>query len=299
MVDIVIVTEKACLKASTEIKHSAIAIEEDETLITAFKNQNIICKRVAWEDPNFDWSTTKVALIKSTWNYFHLIPEFRIWLEKVSEKCTLINSKELVLWNMDKHYLLELSKHGIQIPETHLLDTEDIFDPHLWDKNLGGNGFVVKPTISGGSKDTYYLKYPYSKNDVVAIQSDVKRQPMLIQPFIQSIVEEGEISLVFVNGKFTHARVKKPKSNDFRVQPYHGGTIYEYNPTQKEIDFGEEVLEVCKNLKEIPMYARVDFCYGTEGEILLMELEVIEPQLWYPESKLAVFSLIEGIENLI
>ncbi|WP_347924133.1 hypothetical protein [Pontimicrobium sp. SW4] len=299
MIDIVIVTEKACLIASKEVAHSAVAIEEDETLIAAFKKHNITAKRVAWEDPDFDWSTTKVALIKSTWNYFHLIPEFRIWLENVSRNCTLINSKELVLWNMDKHYLFELSKYGIQIPETHLLSAEENFDPYLWDKNLGGNGFVVKPTISGGSKDTYYLKFPYDKRKVTFIQSDVKRQPMIIQPFIQSVVEEGEISLVFINGKFTHARVKKPKSDDFRVQFAHGGTLHEHKANAKEIDFGKQVLAVCKKIKSAPLYARIDFCYSESGEILLMELEVIEPQLWYPESELAVSSLITGVKKLL
>ena len=299
MIDVVIVTENACLKADPKVRHSAMASEEDGVLLAAFNKQNIKCRRIAWEDPDFDWSSTKVALIKTTWNYFHHIPEFINWVKNTSEKCLMVNSKDIIIWNMDKRYLFDLAKNGVIIPETHLLPPKEKFNPEQWNEKLGNKHFVVKPTISGGSKDTFYLKPPYNKVDIALIQEAVENQSMIIQPFINSIVEQGEYSMVFVNSKLTHAMVKRPQLNDFRVQPYHGGTLQNYLPNKREINFGEEVLQVCKKIKGCPIYARVDFCHGSSGELLLMELEVIEPQLWFPESALAVSSMVAAIKNVL
>lgn len=299
MIDVVIVTEKACLKENLELKYASIALEEDSALQEVFSQNGISHKRVAWEDQNFDWASAQIALIRSTWNYSDHLPEFIAWLEKVSQKTQLINSKDLMLWNMDKRYLLALEKQGIAIPKTYVLKTQDAFDPYFWKDTFKNKGAVVKPLTSAGAKDTYHLKFPFNESEVLAVRSILKSRPMMVQPFISSIQERGEISLVFINGKFTHAKVKKPRPDDFRVQPYHGGTIKEYHPTQNEINFGLDVLSVCKNLIELPLFARVDFCYGISNTILLMELELIEPQLWCPDSELAVSSLMAGIQNIL
>ncbi len=296
MIDVVIVTEYAHLKEKSE--YNKKVIEEDNALVKAFTNKGLNCKRIAWEDSDFDWSTTKIAIIKTTWNYFYHIEKFKAWVEKVSEKCTLINDKELIIWNMNKLYLLELERLGITIPATYVLDKDVIFDPDVWLEKINTNGFVVKPVVSGGSKDTYLIKVPFDKMITKKINTDIKNQVMIVQPFVQSIVEKGETSMVFINGDFTHAMVKKPKSEDFRVQEQHGGSLERYTPSQKEISFGKSVLTACSTIKSMPVYARIDFCYGMDNELLLMELEVIEPELWYPKNELAIQKMVSYVMRL-
>ena len=107
---------------------------------------------------------------------------------------------------------------------------------------------------------------------------------MLVQPFIETISELGEASLMVFDGKFTHAILKKAKPGDFRVQDDFGGTVHDYVPTQKEINFAEKVFEACE---QKPTYGRVDIVWDNSKNFFLSELEIIEPELWirnYPKS---------------
>ena len=100
---------------------------------------------------------------------------------------------------------------------------------------------------------------------------------MILQPFQYNIVEKGEISLMVMNGNFTHAILKIAKKGDFRVQDDFGGSVHDYNPTQEEIDFAENTVKACQ---EMPIYARVDVFTDNNNTLALAELELIEPELW-------------------
>ncbi len=201
---------------------------------------------------------------------------------------------------MDKHYLLDLKEKEIAIPDTFVLDSQNGFNPDYWDSILGNHGIVVKPFVSGGAKDTFLLRKPWIESDIHAVEKAIAEQPMMVQPYIQSITTKGEISLVFINGDFTHAMVKIPKPKDFRVQIYHGGKLEEFFPSREEIDFGIHVLQACEDLLQRKLlYARVDICYGEKEELLLMELEAIEPELWYSYSPKAVTALVQSLQKIV
>lgn len=299
MIDIVLVTQKACLKPNSELVYTSVATEENSILSKSLSKSGLKVKIVGWEDKDFDWSSTRIAMIRNTWNYSDNIEEFKKWLKIVSKKTMLLNSANLILWNLDKRYLLDLEKNGISIPKTYVLNNIEEWDTIIENNKYLENGMVVKPVSSAGAKDTYFLKLPYNIDHIQAINSIVKKRPMLIQPFISSIKDKGEISMVFINGNFTYAMTKKPAHNDFRVQFYYGGTLEEYTPTTNEINFGKKAIQVCEKLKGLPIFSRVDFCYDDKNEPILMELEMIEPQLWLPESELTVSCITEGIKSLI
>ncbi len=101
---------------------------------------------------------------------------------------------------------------------------------------------------------------------------------MMLQEFQRTILNKGEISLVFIQGKYTHAVLKKGKPGDFRVQDDFGGSVSVHKALDSEIKFGEKCL---KALGEIPLYARVDIFYNQENKLNLGELELIEPELWF------------------
>ena len=119
---------------------------------------------------------------------------------------------------------------------------------------------------------------------------------MMLQPFQNSIVEKGEISLIVINGKYSHAVLKKAKKGDFRIQDDFGGTVRVYTPTSQEITFAENVI---KASIEPPIYARVDITTDNDGYLAIVELELIEPELWFRNNPQASIQLAEGIEKLI
>ena len=118
---------------------------------------------------------------------------------------------------------------------------------------------------------------------------------MLFQEFLTNITTEGEISLIMIVGKYTHAVKKIAKKGDFRVQDDHGGSVEEYNATKAEIDFAEKCI---KNCPYFPIYARVDIVYDNNNLPSLSELELIEPELWFRNYPKAAKYLAEGILEL-
>lgn len=297
MIDVVIVTDKALMNKDANLK-SQVAFDEDNIMVQAFQKQGLSSIRAAWDDESFDWSSAKVAVIRSTWGYSHKIDSFKKWINHASKHCTLINNRELLLWNINKKYLIELNQKGINTPATFLIDKAEVFEPETWSKKLKSNGVVVKPTISADAKDTFLIKTPFTDFNKIAVETAIQQQEMIIQPFMESI-KDGEISLIFINGIFIHAMLKKPQTGDFRVQEDHGGTYHKYSPSAEELSFGNLVLKTCKELKGTPVYARVDLCYDSNNRPALMELEAIEPQLWLPCSVEAVDNFVEGVMNIL
>ena len=119
---------------------------------------------------------------------------------------------------------------------------------------------------------------------------------MILQPFQHNIVVKGEISLIVINGKFTHAVLKIAKKGDFRVQDDFGGSVHNYTPTLLEINFAEKAVEACD---ELPIYARVDVFTDNNNNLALAELELIEPELWFRNNPRAADELAKGVLQLI
>ena len=116
--DIVVLTDHRYVAPKTRTPYIENVLQEDHLVLEAMEKQGLKVVRKAWDDPDFDWSTTQYALFRTTWDYFDRYPEFSEWLEKTSKRTRFINSKELIYWNIDKHYLQDLSKAGVTIPKT-------------------------------------------------------------------------------------------------------------------------------------------------------------------------------------
>ncbi len=119
---------------------------------------------------------------------------------------------------------------------------------------------------------------------------------MIIQEFQESVLTFGEISMVVFGGKFSHAVLKKGKKNDFRVQDDFGGSVSLYNATKNEIAFAEEVVSGCFYQ---PVYARVDVLYDNEKNLVLSELELIEPELWFRLYDKSEYKLSEEVRKIV
>ena len=293
MTDITILTDDRYINPKKDWYTEQVIIE-DELLKQNLTSLGLNVNRKSWSDKSYKWEDTKFAIFRTTWDYFDRYDEFFKWIEKTKMKTKFINSEEIIKWNIDKKYLIELEKKGINIAPTILIkNTEKINLKQLFHTTKWKEA-VIKPAISGAAKNTYrvnkenYTEYEKKFNDLI------KEESMLFQEFLDDILKNGEISLILIEGKYTHSIKKIAKKGDFRVQDDHGGKVVDYNATQGEINFAKKCLEATDYT---PIYARVDIIYDNNNKPSLSELELIEPELWFRNYPQAAKLLAESIYN--
>jgi len=222
-----------------------------------------------WHDPG-DLSVVDLALPLLAWGYQR---EPARWYALLSswQGLSFANAIETLRWNTNKAYLLDLEAQGVPIVPTRLapaLCKEDLAEAV---SAFGGTSLVVKPAISGGAEGTYRLR------PADPLPASVAGAEMLVQPLVPAIAEEGEFSLFYFSGRFSHAILKRPADGDFRVQEQFGGTEIAIDPPAAALALAETALDA---LTEPTLYARVDMVRSTTGAFWLMELELIEPSLF-------------------
>lgn len=295
-IDIVLLTEARYLTPVAGDSYIENIFEEDRLLADALQQHGLGSVRVSWDDKDFDWAMAKMVLFRTPWDYFYRYDEFTAWLQKTASVTMLINSPELVAWNIDKRYLRSLAEAGIPIPPTLFIDKGDKRTLHELFKATGWNEGIIKPVVGGAARHTYRFDL-HTTHTVEDIYGQlIRKEAMLIQQYQPSITEQGEVAIMVMNGQFTHAVLKRAKPGDFRVQDDFGGTLHEYTPTGSEIALAECTV---KNCPVFPLYARVDVMWNTEGQPCVSELEVIEPELWFRRHPPAAEVLAAGIYQLI
>jgi glutathione synthase/RimK-type ligase-like ATP-grasp enzyme len=225
----------------------------------------------SWVDAG-DLSKFDCVLPLLVWGYPEQSARWYCALDAWEEQgIKFINPIPTLRWNTDKDYLIDLAAVGIPtVPtvEIHGLTPATLAQARA---ELGTKLVVVKPSISAGAMRTYRL----SPED--AIPFDVYDKEMLVQPLMPSVTQEGEYSLLWFGGHYSHAILKKPANGDFRVQPQFGGLETGVEPPADAVILAEATLAACP----FPVsYARVDMLRDTHGNFTLMELELIEPALF-------------------
>ena len=223
-----------------------------------------------WTDPG-DLGKFDAVLPLVAWGYqsdpgrwFDLLDRF----ERGGSR--IINPVPVLRWNTDKAYLEDLAGAGVPTVPTRLIkaldeaalaDARDDFGPDL----------VIKPPISASAYGTHRL----GPSD--SIPAETAGRAMMVQPFLASVMDEGEYSLMLFDGEFSHSIVKRAKAGDFRVQPHLGGTELSCDPPPGSRGVAEAALAAAP---EMPAYARVDLIRLADGSLGVIELELIEPALW-------------------
>jgi glutathione synthase/RimK-type ligase-like ATP-grasp enzyme len=296
MTDITLLTCRAYYKPDNVTPYIQNILLEQELLKSAFESQGLKVDITYWDNPSYEWQQTKSVLFRTVWDYFERFDEFWEWLEQVKTKTRLINSYELIKWNIDKHYLRDLKNNDIQVVPTYFADRgnnislQEIANLNDW-KHI-----VIKPAISASAFNTYKITNDEIEQKEQLFHELLQTHDMLVQPFFPTISELGEASLMVFGGKFTHAILKKAKAGDFRVQDDFGGTVHDYNPTQEEIKFAEKVFQSCTSL---PIYGRVDIVWDSNKHIYLSELEIIEPELWIRNMPESANKIAEAVNKIL
>ena len=290
--DIVILTDSRYEKPETTDWYIEQILLEDGLVQKALEEKGLKVIRKSWDAKDFDWTQSRYAIFRSTWDYFDRFGEFFSWFEKTRKVLEFINCPEIIYWNLDKHYLNDLKQSNINIPPTIFLEKGEqqslnaLFEKTEWTKA------VLKPAIAGAARETFLIKKEEYLNYEKELQRLIKKEAMLFQEFQHQIQSKGEMSLIMIDGKFTHAVLKKAKPGDFRVQDDFGGTVVDYAPNKEEIAFAEKTIAVCP--KETT-YGRVDIFYDNDNRLSLGELELIEPELWFRKHPTAADKLADAI----
>ena len=276
--DVVILTDSRYVQPNEKNQYIENVLKEDGVLIEALNNLGLKTIKKDWNDSNFNWNSTKTAVFRSTWDYFDKFSIFQNWLSQVQNKCALINSYEQIKWNLDKHYLQDLKNWSLPIPKSVFINKMSGTKLKDIATNMKWNHIVVKPTVSGAAKNTFQLKDQEIENFQTNWIRLTNEEDFIVQEFQKNIIKSGEIAVMLFGGKYSHAVLKKAKKGDFRVQDDFGGTVETITPSKEIIDLAEKAI---KKLNPTPLYCRVDVILNNQNKAVIIELELIEPELWF------------------
>lgn len=291
-IDFVILTDHRWIDPVEIDDYTSNVLLEDRLLKEAIEKKGFKVERKSWDDKNFNWSSTRYVIFRTTWDYFDRFPEFSVWLDRIQKETRLINPKELILWNIDKHYLGDLANNGIPIPPTRFIEKGDTLSLKEHLRDLSWEKFILKPVVSGAARHTYLFTSDTVANIDPIFQELIQNESMMLQEFQENIYSKGEIALMIFGGKYSHAVLKRAKEGDFRVQDDFGGTLHDHTPNEKEIEIAERCIQSCPFM---PIYARVDIMWDNNGNPVVGELEMIEPELWFRRDPDSADRLAEAI----
>lgn len=268
---------------------------EDQNIIPELAKHNIEAKAVIWDDKAITWTDFDYLIFRNTWDYFEKETEFKIWLDQI-EKLGIktLNPIAIIQQNIHKFYLRDLEKQGITILPTVFIDKTNTLNlieliPAHWKKA------VIKPAFSAGS----YLTEVFEISEIQAINEKYKsiaaEKELLLQEFMPEIQTIGETSFIFFNKKFSHAVNKKPVDGDFRVQSLFGG---KYTLVQPKPELIEKAQKIVATFPDDLLYTRVDGII-INNDLHLMEIECIEPDLYFNLSENALQRFVSAIVELI
>jgi glutathione synthase/RimK-type ligase-like ATP-grasp enzyme len=266
--------------------------ESDRLVQRALEARGAAVAARAWNDPDADFSGFDAVVLRSNWDY-HFDPEgFLGWLGHLEGAgARVFNPPALVRWNLSKRYLLELARAGVPTVATVVLEEETGAGLRALMAARGWSRAVVKPEISASAHETRLVTDATLTEAGAALETGAIRRPVLVQPFVEEIRTRGEWSLVFIDALLTHAVLKRPAADDFRVQPRLGGTVEAAAPPEAVQAAGCAALAA---LPVAPLYARIDGVETAEG-FRVMEVEVNEPGLFFTHAPEAARRFAEAL----
>ncbi|EFA75888.1 hypothetical protein PPL_10460 [Heterostelium album PN500] len=264
------------------------------------------CKSVIWDDYSVQWDQFDLLIIRSAWDYVEKIEQFREWLTKIdSMKIPLLNDSNVIYWNWNKLYLLELENQGITIvPSIFVKSCENPISLSDYIQQGFDNGkfetgqkeFVMKPTIGADS----YGTHRFTLESACLLESQfrklLKHSDMIIQPFVDSIHSEGEVSFIFFNKRFSHSIIKHPSPEDFRVQERFGGNVERNTcPAPSDIEAATKVIKYISGKGRV-LYSRIDML-RYKGKLCLSECELFEPTLYFMNDEKVIKNFCQAVAD--
>lgn len=272
------------------VSFEGMQVDEDSAvLIHALKMRGIKGKSVNWDDPTIDWTKPDLCIIKSASNYIFDPKKFQNWAKSVEKTTPLWNTRKLIQWNQDKHYLKDLEKKGIPMPPSIFVSKSTSEDPHDILQSSNWDEIVIKPTIACGSfglqrfksdsveAEQYLVKLTKAGYIQELLGETISMPPCdaIIQPYLPEIMN-GEVSVFYYGNKFSHSVLKRAKQNDFRAHPIWGASVEKHIPSIEEYDVCDAIFDAIGMTE----YVRIDLVNTSNGP-LIIEVELIEPFMFF------------------
>ena len=188
-------------------------LKEDLLLLNELTKIGFLVNRVSWSSKSFDWNSVDYAVFRTTWDYFERLEEFLNWINLYSKKIKFINNIDQIIWNLDKNYLVELKSQHIPIVPSLFFKKNTPKTLHQIFEETGWKELILKPAISAAAWNTHRVSKKNIQKKESIFCSLKSTQKMIVQEFQKTVLIDGEISLVVIGGKFTHAVIKRVKKN--------------------------------------------------------------------------------------
>ncbi len=230
-----------------------------------------------WDDER-RWGDYGAVVIRSCWDYHRRAALFDEFLDRLeAQRALVVNPLPILRWNTHKAYLRELEAAGVATVETRWLARSSAATLEDLARETGWHDLVIKPVVSASGEGTWRVAAAGTAGHEARFAAQLAASDLMVQPFVGEIASAGEHSLVFLDGAFSHAVLKKPRHPEFRVQEEHGGTAERVSVAQSIVREAGQAIAAAPGR---PLYARVDGVIRA-GRFILSELELVEPTLYF------------------
>ncbi len=262
---------------------------DEAPLLAALKDEGLDARSLAWDDPGASFGDARATILRATWNYHRQPERFLAWAEATARSGVLWNPLATVRWNIHKRYLLDLARAGIDVVPTELVTrgSEETLAGIRARRSFGD--VVIKPAISAASRDTLKVGAEDLDAGEAHLAALLEREDVLVQPYLHSVEGYGERALVWIDGEVTHAVRKTPR---FLGDDESVASVPSISAEERSLA-GRAVAAAPGDL----LYARIDVAPGPDGTPLVVELELLEPSLFFPHSDPAVRRLAAAIRR--
>jgi len=258
--------------------------DDERPVAEALRGQGLCVEVVSWDDAEFDWAAARLVCVRASWDYSTRHAEFLQWIAKVDSVTALWNPATVLVWNSHKSYLGDLREAGINVADTisfvrgarsgrsERCDLGELVGERGW------KDAVIKPAVSGTGRETIRVSQHQPEEAQAHFDRLAAAEDVLVQEFIASVETEGELSLNFIDGEFSHAVRKRAKAGDFRVLEEWGGNTVPEEPARDALRFAVQAMA---QSPAATLYGRVDLLRGNDGKWQVSELELVEPELYF------------------
>jgi glutathione synthase/RimK-type ligase-like ATP-grasp enzyme len=269
-------------------------VPDDLPLAAALERRGLRPVPALWDDPAQRWGDYAAVVLRSCWDYHHRAGEFARWLERLErEGARVRNPLATLRWNFRKTYLRDLAAAGVPVTGTVWAEMGSATTLRDIARSTGWTVMVVKPTVSASGWETWLVERAGVPEDEARFADHLRSRDLMIQPFMPGVLTEGEVSMIFLDGQYSHAVRKRPRPGEFRVQEEHGGSVEREEAPAALVGQAAAALAVAPRGS---LYARVDGLVEN-GKLTVSELEMIEPKLYFTWHEAAAETMAAAVEK--
>ncbi|HEY5925695.1 MAG TPA: hypothetical protein VIV11_28610 [Kofleriaceae bacterium] len=253
---------------------------DEAPLAAALAAAGFDAELLAWDDPRADWDAQIPTLLRSTWNYALHLNAFLAWIDRVSATAPLLNPPDIVHDNVHKRYMLALQARGVPVVPTQVVERGETC-------SLPPTKIVIKPEVGGGS--LHAKVFEDGRDGADHLRFVTKHGAALVQPYVDSVDDYGERSLIWIDGEITHAIRKTPR--------FAGDAERVEGPFAIAGDERAVADAAVASYADRIFYGRVDLVRDRDGKPMVMELELVEPSLFFPKHPPALDRFVAGLRQ--